>query len=104
MNVVAFFVPHAEPAEFEQPGEDPFHDPPMFAQAAAMFRVAFGNEGLNSALAQRPANLFLGVVGAIGERRVRPLAATATRTFDGRESRRSTGSRLANRGRSPRCA
>jgi hypothetical protein len=56
----------------------------MNAQSTTMIGASLGDEWLDAALAQRHADFFFGVVGAIGERRVRPLATAAARTFDGR--------------------
>ena len=47
-----------------------------------MFRISLGDERLNPALAQRPADFPLGVVGTIGVRLFRPLASSAARTLD----------------------
>ena len=82
MDVVSFFVTYTKTAEFEQPTKDPLDDTTMNAQPTAMFRVSLGDEGSDAALAQRHADFFFGVVGAIGKRGVGPLAATPARAFD----------------------
>ena len=98
MDVVSFFVTYTKTAEFEQPTKDPFDDTAMNAQPTAMFRVSLGDERLDTALAERHTDFVFGVVGAIGERRVRPLAATSTRTFDrwNRVDQRDRGLRIVD--------
>ena len=100
MDVGSFFVAYAKSAEFEQPTKGPFDDTTMNAQPTAMIRVSLGDERLDAALAQRHADFFFGVVGAIGERRVRPLAATTARTFDRRNrvDQRDRGLRIVDVG------
>jgi hypothetical protein len=82
MDVGSLFVTDAEPAEFEQPAENRFHDAAMNTQSTAMLRASFGDERLNAALAQRHADFLLRVVGAIGQRRVGTFAPPSPRSFD----------------------
>ena len=82
MDVFSFFVTYTKSAEFEQPTEDPLDDTAMNAQPTAVFRATLGDERLDAALAQGHADFAFGVVGAIGERRIGPFAATAARTLD----------------------
>ena len=84
MDVVALFVADAQASEVEQPGKEPFHHATMFSQSAAMFGVAFGDERLDAAPAQRPADFVLGVVGPISERLVGSFASAAAGQFDRR--------------------
>jgi hypothetical protein len=98
MDVVSFFVTYTKTAEFEQPTKDPLDDTTMNAQPTAVFRVSLGDERLDAALAQWHADFVFGVVGAIGERREGPLAATTARTFDGRNrvDQRDRGLRIVD--------
>jgi hypothetical protein len=72
----------------------------MNTQPTAVFCVSLGDERLDAALAQRHADFVFGVVGAISERRERPLAATTARTFDWRNrvDQRDRGLRIVDVG------
>ncbi|AJX32153.1 Uncharacterised protein [Burkholderia oklahomensis] len=65
MNVGAALETNTEATEVVQPSMRAFDNPPIFAQAAAMFGAAFGNYRLDAAIAQR-SSMSLGVVTAIG--------------------------------------
>jgi hypothetical protein len=82
MDIGPLFVTDAEPAKFEQPTEDPFHDATMNAQPTAVLRVSLGDKRPDAAFAQRNADFLFGVVGAIGERRIRTFTPPSTGSFD----------------------
>lgn len=100
MDVGSFFVAYAESAEFEQPTESPLDDTTMNAQPTTMFCAPFSDERLDAALAQWCSDFFFGVIGAVGERRVGPLAAATARTFDRRNrvDQRDRGLRIVDIG------
>lgn len=85
MDVVAFFVAYAQAAELEQPSEDAFHHTTMFTQAAAMFRVPFGDDGFDAAFAQRLADFSLRIVRAIGIDFCGAFSSSAAGTLDRRD-------------------
>jgi len=85
VDVVAFFVAHAQAAELEQPSEDAFHDATMFTQSTAMFRVSFGDDRFDAALAQRLADFCLRVVRAVGIDFRGALSSPAARTLNRRD-------------------
>src|SRR5258706_157435 len=74
---------HSEAAEVVQPGDRPFHDPPNFAESAAVFSVASSDEWLDAARAhQLP--MTLRVVSAIGVHLVGSLAWVSDLSSNGR--------------------
>lgn len=85
MNVVPFFVAYAQPAELEQPSEDAFHHTTMFTQAAAMFRVSFGDDWFNPAFAKRLTDFCLRVVRAVGIDLRGTLSSSTAGTLDRRD-------------------
>lgn len=53
MNVSTALETNTETTEVMQPGMRAFHDPAIFAKAAAVFGTALGDHRLDTAIAQR---------------------------------------------------
>ncbi|KGC40874.1 hypothetical protein DO66_2664 [Burkholderia pseudomallei] len=83
MNVSTAFETNTETTEGMQPGMRAFHDPAIFAKAAAMFGTALGDHRLDTAIAQRT-SMSLGVVSAIGVDHTRSVQRVAAQTANGR--------------------
>ena len=84
MNIITFFIPHAQPPLIEQPIEGRFHHVAEFAKAAAVWCVAFGYQRLDATLSKRLADFLLGIVGAIRKHFIRTFARAASRLLDWR--------------------
>jgi hypothetical protein len=67
MNISPFFISHSQPSLIEQLVKCGFDYIAKFPQAAAMFRIAIGNQWCNFALLQRLANLFLRIISPFYE-------------------------------------
>ena len=85
MDVISFFVTHPQSAMQEQPTLRGLDVPAMHAQPAAVLGVPPGDHRFDSAVAQRPTDLLVEVVGAIGLDLVRAFTATAVRALDRRD-------------------
>ena len=84
MNVVTLFVSHPQTSLVEEPIEGRFHDIAILPKPTAMFGVAFGDQGRDSALSQRLADLFFCIVGAIGKYFIGMLAWATSSLLDAR--------------------
>jgi hypothetical protein len=86
MNVITFFVPYTQPSLIEQPIKRCFNHVAELPKAAAVFRIALGDQWIGLTLTQRFSNFFLSVIGAIRQHFVRTLGGTSTWLLDGRNS------------------
>jgi len=86
MNVITFFIPYTQTPLIKQPIKRGFDDVAELPKAAAVSRVAFGDQRPHFTLTQRLTNFFLGVIGAIRQHLIRTLARTSTRLLDGRNA------------------
>lgn len=82
VDVGASFESDAEPAKLVQPGEGSLHHPPVDAQAAAVWRAAFGQDRFDTASAQLSA-VRLAVISPVTLDRIRSTAGTTYFPFDG---------------------
>ena len=82
MNVVPFFIPYTQPSLIEQPSKRCFDHVAEPAKAAAVFRIAFGDQRLGLTLTQRFTNLLLGIVSAVRQHFVRTPAGTPAWLLD----------------------
>lgn len=78
MDVRSFFVADAQTPPVEQPVEACFGDIAVLAQAAPVFGVALGDQGVDAQSTQRPKDLILGVVRGIGQESVGMPTGSAT--------------------------
>ena len=82
MDVGAPFVADGQPPVLAEPGEGPFHDPAMPAQALAGVDPFAGDAHADVALRQRPATAW-DVVGLVGVQLVGALTPVSVGLFDG---------------------
>jgi len=76
MKVIESFVTDLEATKLMQPRDRTLDDPTGFAQAATMFGIAFGNDGLDGEGTQQP-TMRLGVVATVTLERFGALSGTA---------------------------
>ena len=84
MDIGTFLIADAQASPVEEPVEACFDDVAVLAEPAIVFGVASSDKGLDTTFAERFADLFLGVVGAIREKFVRSTSRASSRLFDGR--------------------
>ena len=83
MDLGAAVVADEQSLEVVQPGEGALDDPADAAEPGAVFGLAAGDHGLDSARADEPAVLVV-VVAAVGDERVGSKAGPADHTAHGR--------------------
>ena len=76
MDIGAFFVADTKSPELVQPGQGALDDPAGGSEAAAVFGVAFGDDGLDAFGAQHFA-MWLGIVGTVGLKAFGTMAGPA---------------------------
>jgi len=86
VDVIALLVTDPQSAEFKQPSKNTFHNPAMFAQTTAVFRMSLGDQRLNAAPTQRLADFGFGIIGSIRKHFFRSPSASPIRTPDRRHS------------------
>ena len=75
VKVIESFVTDLEATELMQPSDGAFHHPAGFAQTAAVFGIAFGDDRLDGEGAQQPAMRF-GVIATVTLERLGALSGT----------------------------
>lgn len=83
VNVSASLISNSQSAELVKPAQRSLDDPAMYTKATAVSRVPFGNSGVDADFSQSVA-MGLGVVGAIGIQRIKPIAWRTDFPSDGR--------------------
>jgi hypothetical protein len=83
VDVVAAVGADEEAAAVVEPGECPFDDPTVPAEAGAVLGLAAGDHGFDAAFPDQPAVLVV-VVAAVGEQRLGSSPGPADAAADGR--------------------
>ncbi len=84
VDVVASFPADAETAEAVQPGDGPLDDPAVDAEAGAVWDAAAGDHRFD-ALRPDETAVFVVVVAAVGQQRVRSSPGSSDQAGDGRD-------------------
>ena len=84
VNVSASLISNSQSAELVKPAQRSLDDPAMYTKATAVSRVPLGSPGGNADLSQSVA-MGLGIVGAIGIQRIKPIAWRTDFPSNGRD-------------------
>jgi len=83
VNLIEFLVANPETSLFEEPGKRSLDHITVFAEAASMFGIPFGDDGFDPAFSQRLADFFFGIVGSIRQESRRSFSGPTVRSLDG---------------------
>ena len=86
MDVITFFIPYTQTPLIKQPTKRGLDHVTELPKAAAVFRIALGDQRFRLTQTQRLTNFFLGVIRSIRQHFIRTLARTSTRLLDGRNA------------------